>query len=175
MCCPEGEGEGVSRRGRVRWGRLGMWSAIGGERVWLQSTIQLLSRTVNETHKEGEREREREAVRNPPSPALHAVPLSLSNQIHLPSGAGWRTGIWLDGGGLSLAARCWREAGRRELRRRWLTLSLEEDAIHEHCRCLCPNIWNFPLICDSDLMFSNKEKVERNCNLSTLLWTLDRN
>lgn len=78
----------------VGWGRMGMWSTIGGERVWLQSPIQLLSHSVNEKHTEGERERER-GCEEPSSPALHAAPPSLSNQIHSASGAGWRRGIWL--------------------------------------------------------------------------------
>ena len=167
MCCPEGEGGGF-RRGRVRWVEVGE----AGDVVYHRGERGCdCSRQSNYCHalsmrnikRESESESKRLWGTPPPYPTLHAVPPSLSNQIHLPSGAGWRTGIWLDGGGLSLAARCWREAGRREVRRRWLTLSLEEDTIHEpeysHCSCLGPNIWIFLSYVTQIWYFLTKRKL----------------
>lgn len=86
--------EGLEQKDGWDGARLGMWSVNREERVWLQSLIRLLLHTVREKHKLGEREEGSEKS-SPPPLSLHAVASSLTNQVCLASGAGWRRGIWL--------------------------------------------------------------------------------
>lgn len=99
-----------------------------------QSLIQLLLHTVNEKHKSGEREGE--AQRSPPSSAP-TCSLPLSVQSDWSRFRGWveerhLIGLLGVGGGLSVAAGWWREAGRREVRRCKLTLSLKGVTFMSH-------------------------------------------
>lgn len=73
MCYPRG-GKRRETGKHGGWGRRGMWSTTGGERLWPQLPIQLPSHTVNEKYSGGEGEKE--AASPPPNRLPYPVKFS---------------------------------------------------------------------------------------------------